>query len=161
MSLREAAPIPVAFDFTRFLASSITFMTYLAEVSLFFDDKCLARLQKTVGVPKELGIPKGLRNTSTSGIMSIRSIKSTRKNLRLCVFFAALNNIRLSGSYTSKCDAMGLHVRYGEEAALSPNYEAQAGRILLVFVHIHRWCFYTTTFIYTSPGCNRRSHDQQ
>lgn len=81
MALREPAPIPVAFDFTRFLTSSITFMTYLSEVSLFFDDKCLARLKKTPGLPKELGIPKGLQSSSNSGIVTVKAIKSTRKQL--------------------------------------------------------------------------------
>ena len=35
MPLREAGPIPVAFDFTRFLASSITFMTTSSICPLF------------------------------------------------------------------------------------------------------------------------------
>ncbi|KAG6862294.1 hypothetical protein C0995_015991 [Termitomyces sp. Mi166 len=77
MVLREPAPIPVAFDFTRFLTSSITFMTYLSEVSIFFDDKRLARLTKTPGVPKELGLPKGLRASTESGIMTVKDIKCT------------------------------------------------------------------------------------
>lgn len=92
MVLREAAPIPVAFDFTRFLASSITFMTYLADVSLFFDDKCLARIKKTAGVPKELGIPKGLHNTSSSGMVTIRNIRSTR-NSRLSLQLPQINTL--------------------------------------------------------------------
>ncbi|KAG6857275.1 hypothetical protein H0H87_007108 [Tephrocybe sp. NHM501043] len=75
MALREPAPIPVAFDFTRFLTSSITFMNYLSEVSLFLDDKCLARLKKTPGIPKELGLPKGLQTSTSSGIMSVKDIK--------------------------------------------------------------------------------------
>ncbi|KAG6878539.1 hypothetical protein C0993_004437 [Termitomyces sp. T159_Od127] len=77
MVLREPAPIPMAFDFTRFLTSSITFMTYLSEVSFFFDDKCLARLTKTSGIPKELGLPKGLRKSTDSGIMTVKDIKCT------------------------------------------------------------------------------------
>ncbi|KAG6908391.1 hypothetical protein DXG01_004820 [Tephrocybe rancida] len=77
MALREPAPIPVAFDFTRFLTSSITFMTYLSEVSLFLDDKCLAHIKKTPGIPKELGLPKGLQASSTSGIMTVKDIKCT------------------------------------------------------------------------------------
>lgn len=77
MVLREPVPIPVAFDFTRFLASSITFMTYLSEVSLFFDDKRLAYLKKTPGVPKGLGLPAGLRSSSSSGVMTIKDLKCT------------------------------------------------------------------------------------
>ncbi|TFK44587.1 hypothetical protein BDQ12DRAFT_730629 [Crucibulum laeve] len=76
MPLREPAPIPTAFDFTRFLASSITFMTHLSEISVFFDDKCLTKLTKSSGLPKELGIPKGLKNSSRMGIMTVNNIKS-------------------------------------------------------------------------------------
>ncbi|KAJ6495551.1 hypothetical protein C8R47DRAFT_1213045 [Mycena vitilis] len=43
MPLRQPVPMPVAFDFTRFLASSITFMANLSEVSVYFDDKRLNR----------------------------------------------------------------------------------------------------------------------
>ena len=78
MALREPAPIPVAFDFTRFLASSLTFMSHLCEVSVYFDDKRLVRLHKASGIPRDLGIPKGLNNRSPSGIMTIDSIQSTR-----------------------------------------------------------------------------------
>jgi Protein of unknown function (DUF3684) len=78
MTLREPAPIPVAFDLTRFLASSITFMTYLSEVVVYFDDKRLVRLAKSSGIPKQIGIPTGLQNLSPLGIMIVEDIKSTR-----------------------------------------------------------------------------------
>ncbi|KIM45164.1 hypothetical protein M413DRAFT_428973 [Hebeloma cylindrosporum] len=77
MALREPAPIPVAFDFTRFLASSLTFMSHLCEVSVYFDDKRLVRLYKSSGIPRDLGIPKGLNNRSPSGIMTVDNIQST------------------------------------------------------------------------------------
>ncbi|KAF8972951.1 hypothetical protein BDZ97DRAFT_1778504 [Flammula alnicola] len=77
MALREPAPIPIAFDFTRFLASSLTFMRYLREVSVYFDDKQLVKLNKAAGLPRDLGIPKGLNNRSPSGIMTVDSIQST------------------------------------------------------------------------------------
>lgn len=83
MTLREAAPIPGAFDFTRFVASSITFMTYLSEVSIYFDDKRLSKLTKASGVPRMLDIPKGLKRSSGSNIMHTTGIKLTR--MCLCV----------------------------------------------------------------------------
>ena len=79
MDLREPAPIPAAFDFTRFLASSITFMVHLREVSVYFDDKRLVRLTKDAGIPKQLTIPPGLNSTSPMGFMNIQGLKSTRK----------------------------------------------------------------------------------
>lgn len=83
MGLREDAPIPVAFDFTRFLASSITFMMHLSEVSLYLDDRRLAKLTKSSSIPKELGVPKGLSNSSRSGIVTVQGIKCTRALLYL------------------------------------------------------------------------------
>ena len=79
MDLREPAPIPAAFDFTRFLASSITFMVHLREVSVYFDDMQLVHLTKDVGIPKQLAIPPGLNSTSPMGFMNIKGLKSTSK----------------------------------------------------------------------------------
>lgn len=79
MPLREPAPIPPAFDFVRFLASSITFMVQLREISVFLDDWRLARLVKDPGAPISLTIPKGLKPTSPLNIMHIKSIRSNRK----------------------------------------------------------------------------------
>lgn len=78
MDLREPTPIPVAFDFTRFLVSSITFMAHLREVSLYFDDKRLVHLTKDAGAPTQLTIPRGLRPTSTMGFMNVKGLKSAR-----------------------------------------------------------------------------------
>ena len=79
MDLRERTPIPVAFDFTRFLVSSIVFMTHLREVSVFFDDKRLVHLTKDDGTSKQLSIPPGLTPTSTTRFMHIKDLKSTRE----------------------------------------------------------------------------------
>ena len=79
MTLREPCPIPPAFDFTRFLVSSIAFMTHLSEVSVYFDDKRLVKLSKNRGVSKEvpmLKVPKGM---SPEGMMNVESIETTRE----------------------------------------------------------------------------------
>ncbi|KAH7915898.1 hypothetical protein BJ138DRAFT_824538 [Hygrophoropsis aurantiaca] len=76
MTLRETAPIPQAFDFTRFLASSITFMTFLNEISVFFDDRRLARLTKSTGATNDLGLLKGLKSSSGLGMMNVKGVKS-------------------------------------------------------------------------------------
>jgi hypothetical protein len=78
MVLREPAPIPAAFDFTRFLASSITFMVHLSDVSVFLDDKRLARLTKASGIPKAIDIPKGLQSSSRLEIMNVTGVQTTR-----------------------------------------------------------------------------------
>ncbi|KAH9990216.1 hypothetical protein BJV74DRAFT_837251 [Russula compacta] len=74
MTLREPGPIPPAFDFTRFLVSSITFMTHLSEVSVYFDDKRLVRLSKDCGVSREVPMLKGLKSSSPDGMMNVKSI---------------------------------------------------------------------------------------
>ena len=79
MTLREPGPIPPAFDFTRFLVSSITFMTHLSEVSVYFDDKRLVKLSKDCGMPKEVSMLKGLKGTSPQGMMSVKSIETMRE----------------------------------------------------------------------------------
>ena len=78
MDLREPTPIPVAFDFTRFLVSSITFMAHLREVSVYLDDKRLVHLTKDSGTPTQLTIPRNLRPISTMGFMNIKGLKSAR-----------------------------------------------------------------------------------
>jgi hypothetical protein len=79
MNLREPDHMPSAFDFTRFLASSITFMESLDDVSVYLDNKCLARLVKDVGVPKTFPLPQTLRRTSESKIMEVKGISSRRE----------------------------------------------------------------------------------
>jgi hypothetical protein len=76
MTLREPGPIPAALDFTRFLASSITFMTHLSEVSVYFDDKRLVRLSKNSGMSKEMPMLNGLKGTSPEGMMNVKAIET-------------------------------------------------------------------------------------
>jgi hypothetical protein len=79
MTLREPGPIPAALDFTRFLASSITFMTHLSEVSVYFDDKRLVRLSKNRGMSKEMPMLNGLKGTSPEGMMNVKAIETMRE----------------------------------------------------------------------------------
>ena len=79
MDLREPAPIPAAFDFARFLVSSIPFMVHLREVSVYFDDKRLVHLTKDTAIPEQLTVPHGLIPTSPMGFMNIKGLKSTRE----------------------------------------------------------------------------------
>lgn len=89
MGLREAAPMPTAFDFVRFLASSITFMAHLDQVTVWLDGTQLAKLTKDKGLPKELSIPDGLRHTSEAEMLIMRKVKTTCEALVFprCVIF--------------------------------------------------------------------------
>ena len=71
--------MPPAFDLTRFLVSSITFMTHLSEVSVYFDDKRLVKLSKNCGMSKEVPMLKGLYGTSPAGMMNVKSIETMRE----------------------------------------------------------------------------------
>jgi Protein of unknown function (DUF3684) len=83
MTLREPGPIPPAFDFTRFLVSSVTFMKHLSEVSVYFDDKRLVKLSNDRGVSKKVPMLKELKGRSPEGMMNVKSIKTTRE-FKLC-----------------------------------------------------------------------------
>jgi hypothetical protein len=81
MTLREPGPMPPAFNFTRFLVSSIAFMTHLSEVSVYFDDKRLVKLSKNRGVSKEVPMIEELKlkRMSPKGMMNVESIETTRE----------------------------------------------------------------------------------
>jgi len=76
MPLREPSPMPNAFDLTRFLVTSLTFMRTLSEVSIWFDDVRLSVVSKATGNEKSLGLPRGLRPKSSSGMMTATKVTS-------------------------------------------------------------------------------------
>lgn len=78
MALREPAPMPIAFDLARFLASSITFMAHVREISIHFDGRTLARLVKDPGSAATVAIPRGLKTASPFSTMHVKTISSTR-----------------------------------------------------------------------------------
>lgn len=88
MTLREQGPVPQPFDLTRFLASSITFMVHLRSVSVFLDSHRLAHLTKSLGVPKELELPKVLKKSSGLGMMSVKSVQSAATRIQAQVIHA-------------------------------------------------------------------------
>ncbi|KAH9177932.1 hypothetical protein EDB89DRAFT_2111997 [Lactarius sanguifluus] len=81
MTLREPGPMPPAFEFTRFLVSSITFMAHLCEVSVYFDDKPLVRLSKHGSRPREVPMLEGLDNKTPDGMMTVRSVQTVRLHI--------------------------------------------------------------------------------
>ena len=58
MPLRECTTLPGRpIDIARFIASSLTFMKNLKDVSIFFDEHCLVRMTKSLGIEKTLAAP--------------------------------------------------------------------------------------------------------
>lgn len=108
MTLREHAPIPQPYDLTRFLASSITFMVHIRSVSVFLDSHRLAHLTKSSGVPKELGLLKGLKNSSGSGLMSVVGVQSVGEHSSLLLLWSEANAHDSSHSYPSTSHACSL-----------------------------------------------------
>ena len=118
MELREPTPIPQPFDFTRFLASSITFMRHLLDVSVFLDDKRLSRLTKSPGSPKALSLPKGLRASSPLNTMTVNGLQTTRKSSsrkHVCCAFRSF--VSFSSLNQGRSHAVGVHGRVREAAA--------------------------------------------
>ncbi|KAH8112414.1 hypothetical protein DFH11DRAFT_1607467 [Phellopilus nigrolimitatus] len=99
MRLRESAPMPVAFDLTRFLTSSITFMANVREVSVIFDGRKLARLVKKPGNPAVVPIPRGLKTSSPFGMMHVKGISSTPLDIEAevarCVYLSGTSKPQL------------------------------------------------------------------
>ncbi|KAG8689809.1 hypothetical protein FRC09_012247, partial [Ceratobasidium sp. 395] len=86
MPLREATPLPgLPVDIARFLATSLTFMTHLRNVSMYFDGRCLARVEKEVGIPRNVSIPRGLKGTTPGGMMNATGITSTSLYMKATV----------------------------------------------------------------------------
>lgn len=118
MPLREPGPPPTPFDFIRFLASSITFMARLSEVSVFFDGRCLANLKKDRGVPRPLGLRKGLKAETAKGTMKVTAVSAMRECLWLLSTSSRIVSYTyFSPTYQSRGYAMGICVWYLSEAS--------------------------------------------
>lgn len=84
MTLRETGPIPPAFDFMRFLASSITFMVHLNDIGVYFDEHRIGHIRKSPGVAKAVDLPRGLKRSSQSNIMNVKGVQSHRESFPYC-----------------------------------------------------------------------------
>jgi hypothetical protein len=113
MTLREPGPMPPAFDLTRFLVSSITFMTHLSEVSVYFDDKRLVKLSKNRGVSKNVPMLKDLKGMSPEGMMNVKSIKTTRE-FKFCFSSGRIYVLPLAALHL-KAEVVGLVYKVGSE----------------------------------------------
>lgn len=90
MDLREPSLLPSIFDFIRFLTSSITFMVHLQNVTVWFDSYRLGKITKDVGIPKEIPIPKHLKQKSEGNSMNMVSVKTSCEFLFGILYKASL-----------------------------------------------------------------------
>ncbi|KAF8497462.1 hypothetical protein F5888DRAFT_1829389 [Russula emetica] len=126
ITLREPGPMPPAFDFTRFLVSSIAFMTHLSEVSVYFDDKRLVKLSKSRGVSKEVPMLKELKGTSPERMMNVKSIQTTPLHIKAEVVELVYKVGSEKPSVRSKTDILksSSHKASGFFSPLSDRFEA-------------------------------------
>jgi len=92
MTLREAGPIPPAFDFMRFLASSITFMVNINDIAVFFDNYRIGHLMKSPGVARNIPIPEALKCSSPMNIMNVKAVQCHRECHSHVLIFRSLTS---------------------------------------------------------------------
>jgi len=129
MPLRKPEPLPTPFDFIRFLTSSITFMAHLSDVSVYIDGKRLARLRKDRGVPKSIGLRKGLKADSAGSMMRVTDVSMMRMYLAACNHTKAWpTRLTISGStkHQSRDHAMGLRYWILHQASQTASCSAAA-----------------------------------
>ncbi|KAG8924329.1 hypothetical protein FRC02_010499 [Tulasnella sp. 418] len=79
MPLRQPSSLPgPPMDIARFLATSLTFMTNLRDVSVFIDNNRLIRIQKDIGQINPLSVPIDLIPKSTLGFMEVKTVHSQK-----------------------------------------------------------------------------------
>ncbi|KAG8958917.1 hypothetical protein FRC03_008701 [Tulasnella sp. 419] len=77
MPLRQPSPLPgLLIDLARFLATSVTFMVNLRDVSVFVDGLRLIQIQKDIGPINPLSLPNDLNPTSTLNTMVVKTLNS-------------------------------------------------------------------------------------
>jgi hypothetical protein len=83
MPLRTPGALPNAPDLVRFLAGGLVFMARLADVSVWLDARCLARVRKAAAPARALAIPRGVKVASPRGMMRMQGLSSTGALLRV------------------------------------------------------------------------------
>ncbi|KAH8916083.1 hypothetical protein BT69DRAFT_1356002 [Atractiella rhizophila] len=75
MAMREHLSIPNPEDFTRFLATAITFAAHLKTLTCYLDKWKLCEISKKLDIPKPIPIPRTLR--ADVGFMKVDQVKQT------------------------------------------------------------------------------------
>ena len=76
MGLREPLLLEGPLDLARFLITSLTFMRTIKRIDMLVDDVRVLEVEKSIK-GKQRVIKKGLRTTSSAGIMSVLSVDAT------------------------------------------------------------------------------------
>ncbi|KAG8915696.1 hypothetical protein FRC02_004386, partial [Tulasnella sp. 418] len=82
MPLRQHAPFSGNYlEFTRFIATSLTFVKHIKDISVFIDDHRVARVQKGVERPKQLTIPEYFNRKTPLEMMKVKEIHTNEFHL--------------------------------------------------------------------------------
>ena len=79
LKLLEPESSPVLADLTRFLVSSVAFLTHITTFSVYLDSERVLRVDKHVELQVEMPIPEHLKPTIPEGTMLVKSIQRTGK----------------------------------------------------------------------------------
>ncbi|CAE6473592.1 unnamed protein product [Rhizoctonia solani] len=92
MPLRTSAPMPGSpLKIVQFVTTALAFMDHVRTVSILFNDRCLAKAEKEVSLPRRLTIPDGSDLRSPDGIMNITKITSNTVYMKATVLRWAYN----------------------------------------------------------------------
>ncbi|KAJ8581652.1 hypothetical protein M405DRAFT_938167 [Rhizopogon salebrosus TDB-379] len=67
-------PVPKPFDLARFLATTMTFMSNVKTISVFFDGLAFLKLTKSRDLPDDIALPGDMRLTSMGDAMQINTV---------------------------------------------------------------------------------------
>ncbi|KZT61430.1 hypothetical protein CALCODRAFT_9895 [Calocera cornea HHB12733] len=86
MTLREPGPLPAPpIEIARFLATSLTFMKCLRDVSVYWNEKRLIRIVKELDDPRTLALPSQLSGASPGKMMTVRGIDQTAFRMKATI----------------------------------------------------------------------------
>ncbi|KIJ65877.1 hypothetical protein HYDPIDRAFT_151535 [Hydnomerulius pinastri MD-312] len=95
MPLREAAPMPPVSEFMQFLASSITFMVHLKDVTVFFDHHLVGQINKSLGQSQAIHIPTELKRLSPEKNMIVKSVQQYPITIKARIMLPRYDSMRM------------------------------------------------------------------
>ncbi|KAF9219018.1 hypothetical protein BS17DRAFT_468537 [Gyrodon lividus] len=95
MPLREAAQMPPVSEFIQFLASSITFMVHLKDVTVFFDHHPVGQITKSLGQSQAIPIPTELERLSPAKNMIVKSVQQYPITIEARIMLPRYDSMRM------------------------------------------------------------------
>ncbi|KAI6004333.1 hypothetical protein EDC04DRAFT_2908168 [Pisolithus marmoratus] len=122
MPLREHAPMPPVSQFMQFLASSITFMVHLRDVTVFFNHHRVGKINRSLGEFQVIPIPTELKPSSPKENMIVKSVAKYRKSFQSLTIKAEIIH--------SPSDSMPVHESKMDLVMFTAEVDVTAGKML-------------------------------